>query len=222
MILTPIDPETLPAAIATMASHLDGQPVAQAALLRIVASTPASLDGPYDTPAHRAEAVALVRRLGIAVRDDAPARAFSYDGYAIRVRSEAYVLIHEVAHYQVCAPERRPLPDFGLGAGPESGRAAEADAAQRLFGPVRESEEQMASLLGILWEAELGQPALFAFLEQNWMEGWARPAAAQHFATILGWLQQLGLVDSAGHPLPQVRTLSDALWAQHHAHPSAA
>ncbi len=212
MILTPIDPQTLPQAVAAFAAHLETAPVARAAFLRIIASTPASLDGPYDTPAHRAQAVELVQRLNIPWLDEEPAAAFSYDGYAIRVRSEAYVLIHEVGHYQVCSPERRRLADFGLGAGPETGRIAEADGDQRLFGPLRECEEQLASLLGILWEAELGQPALFAFMEQNWMEGWARPAAAQHFADVLACLQQLGVVGADGRPVPALRTISDQDW----------
>jgi len=54
----------------------------------------------------------------------------------------------------------------------------------------------MASLLGILWEVELGQPALASFLDQNWLEGIPRPAPARHFAAVLARLRRWD-VDSA-------------------------
>ncbi len=57
----------------------------------------------------------------------------------------------------------------------------------------READEARASLLGILWEAALGQPALASFLDQNWLEGLDRSAAA-HFTAVLASLSQRGLV----------------------------
>ena len=63
--------------------------------------------------------------------------------------------------------------DFGLGAGPETGLRAEADASQDRARRRRDVEEALSSLLGILWEAELGHPAILAFVEQNWLEGGA-------------------------------------------------
>jgi hypothetical protein len=51
----------------------------------------------------------------------------------------------------------------------------------------READEAAASLLGILWEAELGQPALASFLDQNWLEGLERSASA-HFTAVLSRL----------------------------------
>lgn len=47
-----------------------------------------------------------------------------------------------------------------------------------------ERDEAIASLLGILWEAELGQPAVASFLDQNWLEGLER-SAAPHFTAVL-------------------------------------
>ena len=93
--------------------------------------------------------------------------------------TEAYVLLHEIAHFQLAAPARRRLADFGLGPGPESGDRSTAQRQAVLHGVDREREEAKASLLGILWEAELGQPALASFLDQNWLEGAGAPA---HFA----------------------------------------
>ena len=72
--------------------------------------------------------------------DAVPATAFSWDGRAVRTRSEASVLIHEVAHWLIAPPDRRALPDFGLGAGPETGRIAEANAARCVDDAVREKK----------------------------------------------------------------------------------
>ena len=48
----------------------------------------------------------------------------------------------------------------------------------------RAADEAAASLLGILWEARLGQPALASFLDQNWLEGLDR-SAPTHFTAVL-------------------------------------
>ena len=152
-----------------------------------------------------------MRRLGIASIDGAPADGFSWDGTAVRLGSEAAVLIHEVAHWQIAPPARRALPDFGLGAGPETGKIDEADAACCVGIDVKEQEELLASLLGILWEAALGHPAIRSFVEQNWLEAWDRPAAAAQFARTAESLLARGLIDAAGIPqiadagVPQIR-----------------
>jgi hypothetical protein len=59
----------------------------------------------------------------------------------------------------------------------------------------RETDEAEASLLGILWEAALGQPALASFLDQNWLEGLER-SAATHFTEILARLRRRGFGDA--------------------------
>lgn len=199
MILTPLPDDALTDALATVARALADDPTAAAAFGRIAATRALIAQG-VDLPAHRAAAVALARRLGMATIDEEPAAAYSWDGTAVRVRSEAWVLLHEIAHWQLCPPERRGLPDFGLGAGPETGRAAEADAAACVDVAVKEREEQLSSLLGILWEAELGQPALLAFLEQNWLEGWQRPTCAAFFREAVADLVALGHLDGEGRP----------------------
>lgn len=199
MNLTPIPKEDLPRALTRMASFLESGSVAARALARI-SETVAAYDAPYDTPAHRREAVGLASRLGITTVDEEPALAFSWDGSAIRVRSEAYVLIHEIAHWQIAPQDRRELVDFGLGAGPETGRAAEADAARCVSDAAKEQEELLASLLGILWEATLGQPAIHAFIEQNWLEAWDRPSAADQFRRTVDELVSRGLIDANGMP----------------------
>jgi len=65
---------------------------------------------------------------------------------------------------------------------------------------MREEEENLASLLGILWETEYSEPAVLAFAEQNWLELYDRPHTQRHFARCLGELRGRGLVDAAGRP----------------------
>ncbi|HKR19081.1 MAG TPA: hypothetical protein VJS41_02960 [Stellaceae bacterium] len=128
---------------------------------------------------------------------------------ALRCETEAYVLLHEVAHFQLASPARRVLVDFGLGPGPETGDRARAAQAQTLFGLAREREEAMASLLGILWEAELGHPALASLLDQNWLEGAGRSGTAAHFVDIVTALEAGGFVDRAGRPQMWLRQQAD-------------
>lgn len=218
MILTPIDLPDLPGTLARFGravagARSDGAAVARAAFNHIAAS----LDGVSgDTialsrcPAHHAQAVALARSFGMGILDASPTDGFTWDGRVLAVRMEPSVIIHDVAHLQVCAPERRTVPDFGLGAGPETGRRAEADAAMGVHGTEREMEEALASLLGILWEADLGQPAILAFVEQNWLEGVDSPSNRDHFIRIAAHLHGHGLIDAQGRPTRALRACDDA------------
>ncbi len=118
---------------------------------------------------------------------------FNWDGTALNGATEAYVILHEIAHFVQASPERRGMMDFGLGPGPDT---LDRDAARRaaVLSPLaRDADEAAASLLGILWEARLGQPALASFLDQNWLEGLDRFAAV-HFAAVLGVLRRRGLL----------------------------
>ena len=120
--------------------------------------------------------------------------AFNWDGRALNSATEAYVILHEAAHFVLAPTERRRLVDFGLGPGPDT-RDRDAAARAAVLSPLaREEDEAAASLLGIIWEAKLGQPALASFLDQNWLEGLER-SAHSHFAVVLGKLQRRGLLD---------------------------
>ncbi|HEX4111880.1 MAG TPA: hypothetical protein VH020_05035 [Stellaceae bacterium] len=173
---------------------------AQAAFARIACSEAERATGGR-AEAHRLAAVAVARRLGIPVRAGSPARGFGWDGRRLRAGTEAYVLLHEIAHWQLADRRRRRAREFGLGPGPETGHRAAAERATLLIGLAREREEALASLLGILWEADLRQPALASFLDQNWLEGADRPGAAAHFETTLARLIDCGLVDVEGRPV---------------------
>jgi hypothetical protein len=98
-------------------------------------------------------------------------------------------------HFALASPERRGLIEFGLGPGPDT---LDRDAAERaaILPPLeREQDEAAASLLGIIWEARLAQPALASFLDQNWLEGLDRSAPA-HFTAVLKSLRDRGLLSS--------------------------
>lgn len=210
MMLTPIDHGTLLPLLPAFETALAGDDLARAVFRRVTALIP---DGDLMTlstdPGHHAQAVALCRDWGFGIVDLAPQDYFTWDGSAVAIRLEPSVLVHEVGHYQLAAPGRRGVIDFGLGAGPETGRKAEADAVQTLFLPERDVEEALCSLLGILWEAELGQPAVLAFLEQNWMEGGASLHNVAHFTKIVRWLRAMELIGDDGRPTRGLRTEGD-------------
>lgn len=210
MMLTPIDHSRLAPLLPEFETALAEDDLARKVFRRVTALIPAGDLMSLSTDAgHHAQGVELCRRFGFGIVEQSPQDYFTWDGSAVAVGMEPSVLIHEVAHYQLAAPERRAVLDFGLGAGPETGRKAEADAVQSLFLPERDVEEALCSLLGILWEAELGQPAILAFLEQNWMEGGASLHNVAHFRKIVRWLSEMGLIDDDGRPTRNCRQEGD-------------
>lgn len=208
MILTPVDRDALPALLNRFAETLADAPWARAIFLRIAATLDRVTDRGLalsNDPGHHRQAVALCRSFAMETIGDSPRASYTWDGKAVHVDCEPSVVIHEVAHLQCASPSRRTLPDFGLGAGPETGCREEADRAAAVFGVERDQEEALASLLGILWEVELGQPAILAFLEQNWLEGGARPLNRDHFLKNLTILRKNRLIDGDGHPTHELR-----------------
>jgi hypothetical protein len=190
MILTPIESRRLPEVLAQFERGLADDPRALGVFRRIADTRRFGTD----LHAGRPKAVELARTFGIPTLDDDPANAFSWDGRVIRTRSETSVVFHEIAHWQVAPAKRRALYDFGLGAGPETGRVDEANAAACVENAVKEEEENLASLLGILWETAHDEPAVLAFAEQNWLELPERPHTPRHFARCLVELDRRGLV----------------------------
>jgi hypothetical protein len=197
MILTPIPSDRLAAVLDYFAGQLD-DPAAQAAFARIRATASERAEGAV-AERHRQAALALARDCGMRIHPAGTRPLFNWDGAALDGDTEAYVILHEAAHFVLAPPERRVLIDFGVGAGPDTTDRATADGAAVLPVIEREIDEAKASLLGILWEAALGQPALASFLDQNWLEGLER-SAASHFTTVVRQLQLLGLVDREPAP----------------------
>jgi hypothetical protein len=194
MILTPIPRDHLGAALDQFAAQLD-DPGAQTAFTSIRATAPERASGEV-AEGHRQQAIAIARQFGVPVHPAGTHSPFNWDGTALDGDTEAYVILHEVAHFVLAPPERRRLIDFGLGPGPDTRERIAAEHAAVLPLIQREADEAEASLLGILWEAALGQPALASFLDQNWLEGLDR-SAARHFSDVFGRLRRRGLAEPA-------------------------
>jgi hypothetical protein len=190
MILTPIPPDRFDAALDRFAAQLN-DPDACAAFAAIRA-TAAERATEAVARAHHTEALALARAAGMTVHPPNTRPGCNWDGHALDGETEAYVILHEVAHFVLAPPARRSLVDFGLGPGPDTTRVDLAERAQTLSIAERDAEEACASLLAILWEATLSQPALASFLDQNWLEGLER-SAAPHFTAVLAELRARGL-----------------------------
>jgi len=203
MILTPVDLAAVPRLLDEFTDALVGEPAALAVLGRVrnslafVDGTDISLSQRED---HHSQAVALLARFGLGTLDHEPHDGVTWDGASVAIRMEPSVIVHEVAHYQLASPDRRHLVDFGLGAGPESGDKVAGERDRRLAGVDCDREEALASLLGVLWEAELGQPAVLAFLEQNWLEGGASRHNLDHFIKNVRELIEGGFIDADGRP----------------------
>ncbi len=210
MMLTPLDHFTLLPLLPEFEAALADDALALSVFRKVTALIP---DGDLMTLStdadHLVQGVELCREFGFGILDVDPKTHFTWDGVNVAIRMEPSVLIHEVGHYQLSSPERRTVLDFGLGCGPESGKREEADAVQTLFCPERDVEEALCSLLGILWEAKLGQPAVLAFLEQNWMEGGASLHNVAHFRKIVRWLREMELIDDDGWPTKNLRQEGD-------------
>lgn len=201
MILTPIDTERLPQIIEAFDVALAQAPGARAVFRRIAETQRFAPGLKADLHAGRGKAIALAKQFDIPTIDEDPAAAFSWDGRAIRTRSETSVVFHEIAHWQIAPLERRQRRDFGLGAGPETGLIDAANGDVCVDNATKEEEENLASLLGILWEAAYAEPAILAFAEQNWLELYDRPHTARHFVACLAKLEERGLVID-GWPQP--------------------
>ncbi len=208
MILSPVDAAALPPLLARFAASLADE-AAGAVFSRLARIADAERAAGVAAEADHAAALRLAAEFGMGILPGSPRRDVSWDGFNLRAETEAYVLIHEVAHFQLASPTRRRRVDFGLGAGPETGLKEAADRAASLGGLAREREEARASLLGILWEAELAQPALASFLDQNWLEGAGRGGAAEHFCGTLAGLRADGFLDAELRPRRRLRETGD-------------
>jgi len=182
MILTPIPREELGEVLDQFMADLPDS-LSRRVFARIRTTSPDRAAGTA-AEQHRQAALAVARSFGMPVHSDGAECAFNWDGAALNGNTEAYVILHEAAHFVLAPPARRRLIDFGLGPGPDTRDRDAADCAAVLSPSAREEDEAAASLLGIVWEAELGQPALASFLDQNWLEGLGR-SAHTHFAAVL-------------------------------------
>src|SRR5438045_1105718 len=118
MILTPIPRDQLDAALDRFAAQLD-DPATHGAFVRIRATAPERASGKV-AERHRQQAIVVARHFRVPVHPPGTHLPFNWDGDALDGDTEAYVILHEVAHFVLAPPERRRLIDFGLGPGPDT------------------------------------------------------------------------------------------------------
>ncbi|MAI05964.1 MAG: hypothetical protein CBC47_02355 [Alphaproteobacteria bacterium TMED87] len=146
-------------------------------------------------------AISLANKLGIKTIMIPPSSYFSWDGAVMAVDTDTSVVLHDIAHWQLASPPRRTVPDFGLGASPETGYSLVANNKKCIDNSLIEIEECCASLLGIAWEVYLGLNAKMSLIEQNWLELAERKFTSDLFISTFLKLKDRGLIDSFGNPL---------------------
>lgn len=196
MILTPICPDDLAGALDRFGIGLDDAE-SRRVFHQIRATSSERAEGP-EAERHRLTALALARNCGMALHPPGVRCVFNWDGAALNGATEAYVILHEIAHFMLAPPERRRLVDFGLGPGPDTIDRDTAECAALLPPLARAEEEAEASLLGIVWEARLDQPALASFLIRTG----SRVSSARPPAISARWSREFGAADCSGLLVP--------------------
>src|SRR5258708_7030732 len=97
MILTPISPEQFDSALDRFATRLEDA-AARTAFGRFRATSAERTTG-AEAERHRQEALALAVAFGIPVHPDGTTCDFNWDGVALNGETEAYVILHEIAHF---------------------------------------------------------------------------------------------------------------------------
>src|SRR3981081_701189 len=122
--MPPTPPPQLAAALNRFAAQLDDRD-GHAAFVRIHMTSSERATGDV-AERHRRRALKLAERFGMPVHPPGTRPGFNWDGAALDADTEAYVILHEIAHFVLAPPERRRLVDFGLGPGaghPQAGAA---------------------------------------------------------------------------------------------------
>ena len=119
----------------------------------------------------------IARRFGIQYSRRSANVTYEWDGrtLALRVggsqhgpierRSSSHV-VHDIAHWLIAPPERRSIPDFGLG--PVGDGASALSLPAVVTRSVALEEESMASILGIALELEAGLNWTATHENHNW------------------------------------------------------
>src|SRR5882724_5621279 len=142
MILTPIPRGALADALDRFMTRLSDRP-SRAVFRRIRATSPHRAGG-AEAEQHRLAALAIARAFGLAIHPEGMPCKFNWDGVGLSPATEAYVILHEVAHFALAAPERRGLIEFGLGPGPDTLDRVAAERSATVPPLEREADEAAA------------------------------------------------------------------------------
>ncbi len=181
MILTPIPREQLDAALDRFAAGLTSAGARAAFAVRATSPDRAG-GGAYRTPPPGSGRVERTPSAACRSSRTVPAATSTGTRRSARPGTEAYVILHEVAHFLLAPPDRRTLPDFGLGPGPDTPRPRRRPATPRPSPSpkAKKTDEAAASLIGIFsGRQQLGQPALAHRFwtrtgSRGWSAGWRR------------------------------------------------
>jgi hypothetical protein len=130
MILTPITRGQLGDALDRFMAAL-AEPLPRAVFHRIRATSRDRAAG-SEAERHRHAALSLAAGFGMAPHPEGVPCLHNWDGAALNTATEAYVILHEIAHFVLAPPARRRLIDFGLGPGPDTVDRAAAEQAKTL------------------------------------------------------------------------------------------
>lgn len=119
-------------------------------------------------------------------------QALCWDGKGIINSNNDSNFAHEIAHYLVASPDRRLIPNYGLGRCPDEQFSHELTYA--LNSDEIYNEEKEASVLGILIERQLGLNWKKAMIEHQWDNFQSK----KDFIRIKMKLIEIGLVSKQG------------------------
>src|SRR6516162_4260888 len=104
MILTPIPREQLAGTLDRFMAGLSHR-CSRSVFRRIRATSPDRATG-TEAERHRLTALSFARSFGMAIHPEGIRWRFNWDGVALNGATEAYVILHEVAHFALASPER--------------------------------------------------------------------------------------------------------------------
>lgn len=124
-----------------------------------------------------------------------------FDDKAMQRRRSDSDLIHDIAHFVVASPDRKNLPEFGLGDSPDTGMFS-TPLAKGMTMTMAWKEEELASAFGIYLERKLGLGWRDTFKTHSWddpsMPTWESKIfdmdANHKFALALQELKRRGII----------------------------
>lgn len=144
---------------------------------------------------------ALARRMGMTLKLDEDGKIAwtgKFLNTALSVTNTN--VLHDVAHFQLATPIRRRMPDFGLGPSVDS----QGWAPRVIPSNQSDIEENIVSILGILWERELGINHIDTLHDHNWIDRDGKLFSGR-IDLILPWLAKQGYIDANGVPQMKLR-----------------
>lgn len=124
-------------------------------------------------------------------------RAIHWDGTDCAYKGESLSnALHELAHWMVASPEHRGLPNFGLGRSPSDNLSRNDATKHNLMvceSSDAEEQESYASVLGIIYEYNLGLDAADTLRNHGWDS-----SSECEFTSIITKLVERGLITTQG------------------------